>query len=49
MREFLDYLAEGRKDGTLEPIIYSTGQKFYTDRLLDICDPKKESFDHVLY
>jgi hypothetical protein len=49
MRDFLDYLKKGKNDGSLEPIVYTTGQKFYIDKLLDICDPKREIFDEVLY
>lgn len=45
MRDFLDYLKKGKDDGSLEPIVYSTGQKFYIDKLLDICDPKREIFE----
>ena len=29
--------------------MYSTGQKYYVDKLLDILDPKKEVFSYVLY
>jgi TFIIF-interacting CTD phosphatase-like protein len=49
MRDFLEYLKKSKEDGTLEPIIYSTGTKFYIDKLMDIVDPKKEIFEHVLY
>jgi hypothetical protein len=31
MRDFLDYLKRGKEDGSLESIIYSTGQKTYVD------------------
>jgi hypothetical protein len=49
MREMLQFLKAGRLDGTLETIVYSTGQKYYVDKLLDILDPKKEVFSFVLY
>lgn len=49
MREFLDYLKKGKEDGSLESIIYSTGQKTYVDQLLKYVDPKREIFETVLY
>jgi TFIIF-interacting CTD phosphatase-like protein len=43
MNEFLDYLRTSREDG-LETVLYTTGQKVYTDKLLEIVDPKREVF-----
>jgi TFIIF-interacting CTD phosphatase-like protein len=43
MNEFLDYLKASREDG-LETVLYTTGQKIYTDKLLEIVDPKREVF-----
>lgn len=46
MHEFLSYI-KGAKP-TMETIIYTTGQQYYTDRLIEIIDPKREIFDHIL-
>jgi TFIIF-interacting CTD phosphatase-like protein len=48
MRELLSFLKSSKQEG-IETIVYSTGQKYYVDRLVDILDPKKEVFDHILY
>ena len=47
MSDFLSYL-KGAKPN-METILYTTGQKTYTDKLLKIVDPNREIFDHVLY
>ena len=47
MRDFLDYLKGVKPE--VETILYTTGQKVYTDKLLKIVDPTREIFDHVLY
>lgn len=49
MREFLDYLKQQRMEGHIEPIIFTNGQRFYADHLLEIIDPKRDVFEHVLY
>lgn len=36
-------------DGHIEPIVFTTGEKFYTDHLMEIIDPKREVFSHALY
>lgn len=49
MWDLLEYLKKSRLDGTLEPIVYTTGAKFYVDRLLEHLDPRKEVFSNILY
>lgn len=49
MSEFMEYLKKERIDGGIETILYSTGQKYYIDRLVEIIDPKREVFQHFLY
>lgn len=44
MSEFMEYLKKERIDGGIETILYSTGQKYYIDRLVEIIDPKREVF-----
>jgi TFIIF-interacting CTD phosphatase-like protein len=48
MQEFIDYLKTARKDG-VETVLYTTGQKVYVDKLLEIVDPRRELFQHFLY
>lgn len=47
MQDLIDYLKENKED--IEPILYTTGQKIYVDKLLDFIDPERELFEHVLY
>lgn len=48
MTDFLNFLKSSKQEG-IESIVYSTGQKFYIDKLLEILDPRKEVFSHILY
>lgn len=41
--EFKQYLKASKKDG-VETVLYTTGQKVYTDHLLNIVDPQREVF-----
>jgi TFIIF-interacting CTD phosphatase-like protein len=47
MHEFLDFLKRNKPN--LEPIIYTTGEQVYSQKLLKIIDPDKQIFDHVFY
>lgn len=47
MDEFLKYLREAKPD--VETILYSTGMPTYVDKLLNIVDPGREVFQHILY
>jgi TFIIF-interacting CTD phosphatase-like protein len=48
LQDLLGFLKSSKKDG-IETIVYSTGTKFYIDRLVEILDPRREVFDHILY
>jgi len=48
MTDFLNFLKSSKQEG-IESIVYSTGQKFYVDKLLEILDPRKDVFSHILY
>ena len=43
----MEYLKEN--DDYFDPIIYTSGLKPYTDRLLNIVDPNREVFKHQLH
>lgn len=45
--DFMQYLRDNKH--SIEPILYTSGVPGYTDMLLDIIDPKREVFEHVLY
>lgn len=47
MKEFLQFLKENKD--IIEPIIYTSGMFEYAEKLMDIIDPKREIFEHVLY
>ena len=44
-QELMDYLKKSKADG-IETVLYTTGQKVYVDKLLEIVDPKREVFQH---
>jgi len=46
-KEFMDFLKEN--DEYFEPVIYTSGLKPYTQRILNILDPEREVFKHYLY
>lgn len=47
MDEFLDFLKENKEK--IEPIIYTSAMPDYTNKVLELIDPKREVFEHVLY
>lgn len=47
MKEFLDFLKENKE--TIEPIIYTSGVPEYTNKILELIDPKREIFPLALY
>lgn len=46
-KEFMDFLKEN--DEFFEPVIYTSGLKPYTQRILNILDPEREVFKYHLY
>ena len=46
-KEFMDFLKENKD--YLEPIVYTSGLKPYTDRILNYLDPEREVFKYRLY
>lgn len=47
MREFLEYLKKNKPD--IEPVIFTTGQPIYSERLLNIVDPDRRIFEHAFF
>jgi len=47
MDDFLDYLRESKP--FVETILYTNSKPIYADRVLDIIDPAREVFQHILY
>jgi 2-hydroxy-3-keto-5-methylthiopentenyl-1-phosphate phosphatase len=46
-KEFMDFLKEN--DDYFEPVIYTSGLKPYTERILNILDPKYQLYQNACY
>lgn len=49
MKEFLKFLKKSREEGTIDPVIYTSGVPEYTELMLNLIDPEKEIFSHVFH
>lgn len=47
MKEFLKFLKENKP--AIEPIIFTTGEAMYSEKLLKTVDPERKIFEHVFY
>ena len=47
MKEFLDYLEKSKPE--IEPIIFTTGEAIYAERLLKIIDPTRTIFENAFF
>ena len=45
MREFLDFLLANKPQ--IEPVLFTTGDPVYAERLLKIVDPEQKIFEHA--
>jgi len=45
--DFIHYLHHAKHDG-VELVVFSRAERIYVDALLNILDPEKKIFDHVL-
>ena len=47
MREFLDFLLANKPQ--IEPVLFTTGDPVYAERLLKIVDPERKIFEHAFF
>lgn len=47
MKDFLEYLKEHKDE--IEPIIFTTGEAMYSEKLLKIVDPDRTLFKHAFF
>ena len=47
MKEFLEFLTNNKPQ--IEPVIFTTGDPIYAEKLLKIVDPDRKVFEHAFF